>query len=112
MPIRANAPTIIIPPSKVPRHFVGKGQTPVATGAMIPENHALAIIANGAVMLTLSNPGDDDIIVPLPAGFWRVIVTKQIGDVTALAENTTRWSQWIEDLRAMEPWICAGEFRP
>lgn len=115
MPIRANAPTVILPPAKSkPRTFVGKGVT-ARTGLAIPENHALTIVCDGPVLLTLVNKGDDDIVLPFPAGYFRVIPIKEIGFVDAIAiggNAPTHFTLWIEDLRAMEPWICEGEYRP
>lgn len=109
MPIRAGVETIILPPQKVQRTFTSAK----ITGLAIPENHALVVVCDGKVKLTLSNQGDDPWTLPLIAGYRRVIPIVEILTVTiaSLDEGSTV-TMWIEDLRAMEPWICAGEFRP
>lgn len=117
MPIRAAVETIILPPQKVPLTFAGTGNT-VRTGLSIPENHALTVVSDGNLLLTLINDGDTPIVVPLPAGYRRIIPIRQIGFVDALAAAATnvapavKYTLWIEDLRAMEPWLCDGALRP
>ena len=111
VPFRGGATTIVLPPQKVPRPFVGSGQDE-DTGFAIPENHGLCVMADGNVLLTLSNPGDTDIVLPCSAGFVRIIPIRQIGSVTAHAGESVNYTLWIEDLRGLEPWQCFGAMRP
>lgn len=114
MPIRATAKTIILPPQKIPRIFTVDSQDQT-TGFAIPENHALWVSTPLAhLILTLSNPGDTDIVLNLPPDVYRIIpITQILGvGVRTTQETAEDVSLWIEDLRAMEPWICHGEFRP
>lgn len=109
MPIRAVIDTVILPPAIVPR-YNANGGAPLDLKASIPENHALVILCDAAFVLTLSNPGDKTINLPFPAGIRRIIPIRQIGEVSVTTTGKVAW--WIEDMRAMEPWICEGEYRP
>lgn len=111
MPIRAGVETIILPPQKIPRTFAADGQDQ-DTGFSIPENHALWAVSESPLTLTLTNPGDTDIVLPMPSGIRRVIPIRVIGGVLARSTDGSNYTLWIEDLRAMQPWICDGEFRP
>lgn len=109
MPIRAGVETIVLPPQKVMRTFTAGGDT----GLGIAENHALVIVSDVSVKLVLSNPGDEPWTLALNAGYRRIITQVQIQkvNIAALGAGGTA-TLWVEDLRAMEPWICAGEYRP
>lgn len=110
MPIRASWDTVILPPQKIPRLFTASNP---ATGIGIPANHALCMISNGNVTLTLTNLGDQSIVLPFPATAGkRIIPIVEIGNVGVTLIEGASVALWIEDLRAMEPWICEGAYRP
>jgi len=109
MPIRAMCETIVVAPAGITRNFAGDKVATTTTNKAIPENHALCVCSISPLVLTLQSPGDPDIVLPIPAGFRRIVVIRPVSQV--LAKSDDQYSLWIEDLRAMEPWICDAKYR-
>lgn len=108
IPFAGAMETIALPYAKIPRTYI-KGLI-ADTGLSIPQNHALVIVSGYPLVLTLQNPGDEDIVLPLPAGARRIIVIKAIAKVAVNADGG--WTAWIEDLRSLANWDCNGANRP